>query len=34
MKVVFFTTQDRFLGTIGIYIDSNTKKIISKDIRM
>ncbi|MGA4515686.1 hypothetical protein ACPA0F_00265 [Solibacillus silvestris] len=34
MKVIFNTSRDRFLGPIGIYINPDTNKIISKDIRM
>ncbi|MEK3766041.1 hypothetical protein [Solibacillus sp. FSL K6-4121] len=34
LKVEFTTTQDRFLGPIGIYIDPSTKEIVSRDIRM
>ncbi|WP_342575884.1 hypothetical protein MHH37_08565 [Solibacillus sp. FSL K6-1781] len=34
MKVIFNTSRDRFLGPIGIYINPDTNKIISKDVRM
>ena len=34
MKVEFNTSQDRFLGPIGIYIAPSTKEIVSRDIRM
>lgn len=34
MKVEFTTSQDRFLGPMGIYIDPFTKEIVSRDIRM
>lgn len=34
MKVIFNTSRDRFLGPIGIYINPNTNKIISRDVRM
>ncbi|MDQ8738239.1 hypothetical protein [Paenibacillus sp. LHD-38] len=32
-KVIFETTQDLLLGSIGIYIDADTKKIIGHDAR-
>lgn len=34
MKVIFNTSRDRFLGPIAIYINPNTNKIISRDVRM
>ncbi|MEK4130133.1 hypothetical protein NYE67_10650 [Solibacillus sp. FSL W8-0474] len=34
VKVGFTTSQDQFLGPIGIYIDPSTKEIVSRDIRM
>lgn len=34
MKVIFNTSRDRFLGPIGIYINPNTNKIISRDAIM
>lgn len=34
IKVQFTTSQDRFLGPIGIYIDPTTKEIVDRDIRM